>query len=339
MNSIANLNRNWLILALPILLLTGLWLLICSKLYLQHEYMPLAVTVDLIITVPILYFLLVRKTSIPNITVLPVMVLGLALGTLILPEEDQLYLSLFKSWGLPFIEIAVLALVMVNVRRAVLRYQDLKTPGIDFFTAVKSTTSDLFPSALAPVVATEIAVIYYTFMKWRHTPLNEFEFSYHKTSSSRVLFTLILFLLVVETLIFHLLLTQWSLVAAWVVTGISIYAFLQILAFSKSISHRPIAIEDEQLHLRYGIMQEVTVDIKDITGIDRWSTGLSQKTESIKLSLLGHLESQNILLRLGQEYQLNGLYGNTRKFKAIALHVDQPEKFKSTVEEFASIFR
>ena len=66
----------------------------------------------------------------------------------------------------------------------------------------------------------------------------------------------------------HGLLAQWNNIVAWTLTLLSVYSGIKILGFLKSMTKRPISIEDNKLFLRYGIMNETIIDIKNIESIE-----------------------------------------------------------------------
>jgi hypothetical protein len=141
----------------------------------------------------------------------------------------------------------------------------------------------------------------------------------------------IIFIVAIETVVFHILLAKWNVVAAWVLTFLSIYSGIQIFGFLKSMLKRPISIENNKLFLRYGIMSEVTIDIKDIESIEVSSKDIELDKETRKLSFLGELESHNLIIRLKKENTLIGLYGMKRTFKNLAFHVDDKVKFENRI--------
>jgi hypothetical protein len=98
--------------------------------------------------------------------------------------------------------------------------------------------------------------------------LKENEFSYHKDSGTITLLIAIIFIVAIETLVLHILLTKWSSLVAWILTFLSIYSGIQIFGFLKSMFKRPISIENNKLFLRYGIMNETTIDLKNIDNIE-----------------------------------------------------------------------
>ncbi|MCH2043779.1 MAG: hypothetical protein MK212_06520 [Saprospiraceae bacterium] len=106
------LSRNvWPFLLIGGLLTTAI-LLAQSSFITTESGLPLALSIDLVITIPFIYFLTIRKTSIPKTTIVPIMVLGLILGLNILPEENQAFLLNFKSWVLPLVEFTVLGYII-----------------------------------------------------------------------------------------------------------------------------------------------------------------------------------------------------------------------------------
>lgn len=102
------------------------------------------ITFDLLLTVPLIYFLLIRKTNIPKTTVVPLLIIGVIICSLILPAENQYYLNLFKTWVLPIVELSILSFVIFNVRKALKKYNEKKTETIDFFTTLKALVMKYF---------------------------------------------------------------------------------------------------------------------------------------------------------------------------------------------------
>lgn len=293
--------------------------------------LSIGITFDLLLTVPFVYFLLIRKTNIPKTTVVPFLILGIIICSLIMPTENQNYLNLFKTWILPIVELSILSFVIFKLRKGVKRYTLNKTESFDFFTTLKSTCYGILPKALVIPVVTEIAVFYYGFIYWRKRKLRENEFTYHKDSGTITLLIAIIFIVAIETVTIHILLAKWNATVAWVLTFLSIYSGIQIFGFVKSMLKRPISIENNKLFLRYGIMNQTTIDLENISSIEISSKDIELNKETRKLSFLGALESHNLVIRLKEENTLIGLYGIKRKYKNLALHVDKKNEFKEWI--------
>lgn len=332
MNKTINIQKNITIFAIPILII-GLMIFITktSLFQMNPDNLAIGITFDLLLTVPFIYFLLIRKTNIPKTTVIPFLILGIVLCTIILPSENQQYLNLFKTWILPIVELSVLSYVIYNVRKGIKSYKQKKEHSFDFFTTLKNTCYEILPKNIVIPVVTEIAVFYYGFIYWKKRELKENEFSYHKDSGTITLLIAIIFIVAIETVVLHILLTKWSSLVAWILTFLSIYSGIQIFGFLKSMFKRPISIENNRLFLRYGIMNETTIDLKNIDNIEISSKDIELNKETRKLSFLGELEGHNLIIHLKEENELIGLYGIKRKYKNLVLYVDNKVEFKDQI--------
>ncbi|SMG52444.1 hypothetical protein SAMN05661096_03924 [Marivirga sericea] len=336
MNQTIRLNRNLINFGIPLALLGTLILLMNSSflnVLSQNDILNFAITADLLLTVPLVYFLLIRKSAIPKTTVVPVMVIGLVIGSYFLPEESQTYLALFKTWALPVIEISILLFITIKVRTAIRKYRTVKGSTPDFLDALKTTCYEMLPKSIVIPVVTEIAVFYYGFIYWKKRKLKANEFTYHKESGTIALLAVTIFIIAVETIVLHIYLSKWSNIAAWILTCLSIYSGVQLFGFLKSMLKRPIAIENGKLLLRYGIMNETVIDLRNIESIEVSSKDLELNKETRKLSILGELESHNIVIRLKEENMLTGLYGIKRTYKNLTLCIDKKIEFTNKINK------
>ncbi|MEK6477221.1 hypothetical protein WJR50_06795 [Catalinimonas sp. 4WD22] len=325
-------NRNLISFGVPLALLGVLVLLLKSPFPVENEALSLAITADLLLTVPLVYFLLIRKTEIPKTTVLPVMLIGLLIGSYFLPKESQTYLGLYKTWALPVLELTILSFVVVKARKAIKTYHGLKGATPDFYDALKSACYEILPRPLVIPFATEVAVFYYGFVHWKKRSIRETEFTYHQKSGTPSLFGGLILLIIIETIALHVLLIRWSPMAAWILSGLSIYTAIQVFGFAKALSQRPISMGSGKLSLRYGIMNETHIPYSDIASVVLSKQELGKDKRTTTLSPLGELESHNIIITLKRENTLVGLYGIHKKFKVIALYIDEADDFKEMLE-------
>ncbi|WP_245830844.1 hypothetical protein [Marivirga sericea] len=297
-----------------------------------NDTLSFALTTDLLLTVPLVYFLLIRKSKIAKTTVVPFMIIGLLIGSFFLPKESQSYLSIFKTWVLPIIEMSIIVFVLIKVRNAIRKYKGIKGSIPDFYNALKSTCYEILPRALVLPFVTEVAVFYYSFINWKTREVGANEYTYHKTSGTPALLYAFILVIGIETVVIHFLLTQWSIIAAWCLTALSIYSAIQIFGFAKSLTQRPISINEDSLTLKYGILNEVEIPFLDIDKVELSSKSLEKNVLTRTLSPLGEIESHNIIISLNTENELIGLYGRKKKFILLGLHVDDPKEFKEKIE-------
>ena len=328
-----NIQKNLTIFGTPLLIFGLMAILAKSSFFAEYpDNLAPGITFDLLISAPLVYFLLIRKTSIPKTTVVPFLIAGVILCSILLPKENQYYLGLFKTWVLPVAELSLLSFLIYKVSKAIRQFKLNKKGSPDFFTTLKNTCHEILPKQVVMPVVMEISVFYYGFVCWKRRELKKNEFSYHKANGTIALLIAILFLIAIETIVLHILLSRWSHIAAGILTLLSIYSGFQIFGFLKSILKRPISIENYRIYLRYGIMAETTIDIKDIESVELSSKDLDDNKETRKMSFLGDLESHNIIIRLKTDNELTGLYGIKRKYRNLALHVDNKIEFKSLID-------
>ncbi|MDR5589918.1 hypothetical protein [Christiangramia sp. SM2212] len=327
-----SINRNLLIFGLPFTIFIAMIFLAGSE-YFQNnpDLISIGITADILLTTPLLYSILIRKTQIPKTTIVPMIFIGLVLGYFILPSENQYYLNLFKSWALPVIELGVIGYIIYKVRSAINKFQETKTEHPDFFLALKNTCVELFPKRLVMPMAMEIGVFYYGFLNWKTRKLKMNEFTYHKQSGTMALLVTLIFLVIVETVVLHLLLNMWSSLAAWILSILSLYTAIQIFGFLRSMPKRPIQLTNSALFLNYGIMAETTIQLKDIAEIELSSKDLEKEDNTVKLSILGDLESHNMIIHLKNDEEIIGLYGTRKTYRNIALYVDDSSRLKQMI--------
>ncbi|GGZ69966.1 hypothetical protein [Algibacter mikhailovii] len=334
MDRTLSLSKKGVIIGMPLLILGMMVCLVNTSFFSeQTSKLSVGITFDLLLTMPLVYFLLIRKTSIPKTTIVPVIILGMVVGSIILPVQNQYYLNLFKTWIFPVIELSIISFVIYKVHKAIKHFKRYSIESVDFFETMKITCYEILPQKMVAPVVMEIAVFYYGFIDWKKRKLEENEFTYHKNSGTITLLVAIILIVAIETVVLHILLLKWSALAAWILTGLSIYSGIQLFGFLRSMYKRPISIKKDKLFLRYGIMNETTIDLNHIDRIEVSSKDLDWNKESRKLSFLGELESHNYIIYLKKEYTLIGLYGVKRSYKNLAFYVDNTMAFKKKIDE------
>lgn len=292
------------------------------------------ITADVLLTIPFIYFLLIRKTEIPKFTIIPVTIIGVVLASFIIPEGQQQTLELFKTWILPILEIFIIGFILFKVIKTIKTFKANREIDSDFYSILKNSCEANFPSFVANALATEIGVFYYGLIYWKKRRLETNEFSYHKKSGSLSLFLAFVLILAAESVGVHYMLRQSeNQVGLWIITILSLYTAFQVLGFAKSILKRPIKISETELLLRYGIMKNASISLKNVLAVEITGRDIDKDKRIKRLSLLGGLESHNFILHFEREIKLTGLYGIKQKAKSLALSIDKPEEFKMALKE------
>lgn len=321
--------------AIPILLGISLILLMKSSFFMQNpSTLSTAITIDFLVTIPLIYFLIIRKRAIPKITVLTTFVLGIVILSFVLPEEHQSLLSMVKTYFLPILELGVASFIIYKVRSLRKAYKS-QQKSEDFYTTLLIAANEVLPKKLASVLVTEISVVYYGFIHWKKKKLKENEFSYHKNSTVNSIVIGFLMIILIETFALHFLLLKWSTVAAWILTGLSIYTALQFFALARSISKRPIKVDldTNELILRFGFFSEWSVSLENLKEVEVSSRDLPEDKSIVPFSPLGGLVEHNVILHFKEEQTFSGFYGLKKRAESMAIYIDEKGTFKRMIDE------
>jgi len=328
-------KTNFLVFIIPLMMMLSMILIVKSSLFQFYPYeLSIAVTLDLILTIPLIYFLLIRKKEIPKITILTAVIVGIVIANYIIPNDYQYLLNKIELYIIPIVEILVLTFIFINVRKILKLYKTQKNNSSDFFTVLNSACKEILPKGISILLATEIAVIYYSFINWRKRKLAVNEFSYHKENGIIAMLYAVIFIILIETFVLHILLQKWNITVAWIVTSLSIYTCLQIFALIRSMSKRPIIIDlkEKKIHLRYGFFSESTIHFNSIKDVEFSSKSLADDKSIVQFSPLGNLTSHNLIIHLKSKNILSGFYGIKKTYKSIAIQIDKKEKFKNKID-------
>ena len=327
MNTIANYRSFAGPLVVFAIMLTAFAIVSSNAFQTNPRELAMAITIDLTLLSPVLYLLLIRKTNLPNITVVPVFVLGMIATGLMLPSQHHATLHFVEMYFLPFVELGAISIItwkFVKLRKSFLKNS---ARNIDFFEVMKEAAKEVIPGKGSIFLATELSTFYYGLINWKKRALGPLEFSYHLKSSGKVLVYTVIFLAIAETFVLHLLLQSWSEVVAWIFSTISIYTVFQVLGIVRSMGQRPTRIGNEALDIRYGILNEVSIPFDQIVEVAHSTAAKTWDKEVRALSPFGDFEGHNVVIKVKKPLKIDGIYGIKRPFTELAFHLDEPEKF------------
>jgi hypothetical protein len=318
---------------LPITLVLGLILLSFTRFFIaQNHNLSIGITVDLVFSIPLIHFFLSRRNSNLKYSTALFFTAGLLVANFIIPKNNQFLLHEVKVWVVPVIELCSIVFFVIQTKKIRSKHALLRKNNDDFYTVFKQVLKELLPTRLAAIITAEISAFYYGFFNWRKVDYTDKTFSYHKKTGTVSLIGVFIFMIMVETFVFHLLLQRWSEKIACSVSGLSFYAALQAFGIAKSILKRPIQINDDQLIIPYGILAETVIDLKDIVSVEAYNKQ-SITGENLKaLSPFKKLEEPDIILNLTQLYHIEGIYGSKKAFDQLLINVDEKEVFIKQVK-------
>lgn len=330
----------YLVYLLPLSIFIFGVLMIQSSAYQQNpELMSLAITVDFLLTAPLLHFLLIRKKDLPKITVISFIVIGTIVASFVLPEQDQFYLGQFKTWFIPVLELGVFTFLFIQIRKTVKAFKSQKNHSTDFIDVLRvSTKTALGESRPAQLLATEVAVIYYALFRWKKTPLTEgVHFTNYRKNGASSLYIALICILGIEVLPMHILLEKWNVVVAWIFTFGGLYAMIQVLAHLKALKRRPIQFEDNQLVLRNGLMADTSIPYDQIEAFGFSNRKMTIDETTRALSILPDLDAHNLFIEVKTPGVIEGPYGSNHQYTRLLFFVDDKMAFKDLLELKVSV--
>jgi hypothetical protein len=181
-------------------------------------------------------------------------------------------------------------------------------------------------STLSRVIAYELSMYAYAFTRRAQLPCSgEDVYRDRGQANWRQLVWVLLILFVVEGAVVHLLLSRWSVVAAWVLAAMQVYGAIWLLADVEALRRYPICADAEGLELRLGMRVRARIDWKDVEGV----TEVEKEVEgALRCYLSG---SPNLLLVMKEPLTATIALGLERSTQHIALALDEPARFVEMV--------
>ncbi|GAB3240489.1 hypothetical protein GCM10027346_34730 [Hymenobacter seoulensis] len=295
--------------------------------------LPAAVSADVLLGLPLLYYwLVVRPYQLPATSVVGAFVAAVALATWLIPVPQQQYVHL-ASRALAGVEVFALAMALVNLRRLRQAYLAARLTDIDVVANLTTAFRSVFGRVMG-VFVSEISLFYYALLSWRARPevdAPDTVFTSYRESAFTATMATVGLLSVAEMGAAHVLLVRWSPTAAWIGLALHLYGLMLLLAHSRAVRLRPIRFtENQELVLRTGFFWLVRLPASAITACQPLID--APKPAVGLLNLAGPLLTPpNVLLTLEQPFLAAGPYGISRPVRQLALYVDQPAAFRQAL--------
>ena len=297
-----------------------------------YPELSVGITYDLAFTSPLFYYLAIRKTRIPKSTVIGVAALGIFTAGYLLPANQQTHLGFLTFWILPFLEIGLLGFAGYKAWRMMRIYKKIKRENTDVHLVLKEVFVELLgQSFLSRAAAFEASVVYYAFLGWIPPAPDKNVFSYHKKRGTGAVYGVFAFLIIAETFVLHVLIANWSVVAAWVFSLSSVYVLILLIAQYKATYLRPIVVSDGFLRIRCGLFSDADIPLSDVVEFEcRQDSPLPKEIR--QAALLKGFEPVNFLISTSRDATATGPYGIKSVFRKIGFFVDDKERLMERLE-------
>jgi len=295
------------------------------------DLLSLAVTLDVAVLIPGVYFLFAVALGWRRLTVLPVFVLSLVSAHLLLPASGESYLKVVELALVP-VEIFVIVFLTIKVRQIRKGYREARAPSMDFQETLEGVLEGVIDEPrLVRILVTELSIIHYGLFSWRNRPRFTTDggvFTYHQKSGLGLVVGVFLVLIAVETPFLHLFIASKFPVLAWVVTALGVYGVVFILGDFNATRWRPIRVKDGRLKLKTGLRWRLSVPLSDISRVETTTLDIEDKEGLLNCAVIGN---QNLVIYLTRTHTAVGIYGFEKEFDRIAVTVDEPALFSAAL--------
>lgn len=293
-----------------------------------------AYPIDCMVVLPLLFYLLViRRNGLSPLFVFPVLWTGTALALRFAQGSSTVVIAMLGT--------AVLIVEAIIAARETIRFKALfraarassDDPVDWFFAPLRQTVRSIRASKLA---ANELVMIYYALFSWKRSVQQQNEsFTYHKSGGYTAFVAGMLLVAPVETIAVHLLVMQWNTVAAWVLTALSLYATLWLIADCRASAIRPIVIGENTLKIRSGLRFSVDVPLEKIAA----QAKKPPHDEKKRLVNLGVMGSPCNWIVFTEPIEAETVFGKRRPVDAVGVSVDDEARFRRLLNEVAKLRR
>jgi hypothetical protein len=283
-----------------------------------------AAALDLTFTVTFLYYwLLVRPGLRGKATMFFVAVLGLWRASFLFPEVVP-----GKVWIGGGLELAVFAAVGTALWKS--RRAGRAGDPLERLTAAFSSLVPV--PAAARVMASECAVLYYGFCSWRarpDVPEGAQAFTMHKRTMAGDLFFCMAGVSLLEILPVHLFVNHWSRMAAWILTAVSIYGAIWMMAMARAFTLRPSLVSTEGITVRYGLLFRLWIPAQKIRAVR------AANEPPADAMVMPRNTTPLLYIELSEALDAEIVLGLRKRVSAIGISMDDAGGFESAVRTLA----
>lgn len=304
-----------------------------STLFSQRPALPYAVTFDMLVGVPGLFYLLVvRRCQLPISSLTGVIGGCLALTYWLLPVAQQAPLQALRF--LPaLLEGLTLILLAAKARRLIQSYRLAYRQQARFWPCAQLAVQQALGPAGALLVA-EIEMLRYALLGWwaePEVPPGANSFSTYRDSGFTAFAVMLGVALAVETAVVHLLASLWSARAAGWLLFLDSYTLVMLVAHGQAVRLRPNLLTATTLQLNVGFVWQLTVPLEELVAIETLRDTPEPAADLLNLTKL-LFTPPNLLLTFAQPVLVKGPYGIQRTGRRLAVYLDQPQQFMKAIQ-------
>lgn len=297
---------------------------IVSASYIPSHIEDIILPLDFIVGIPLgFYLFVIRPRKLSLLAVIPVIWIGYGLSVFALESADAGVLPYLLVVLIP----AELAIAFRECLKVAQVYKSARKASADPMVWFKETMLYLVrKDAPASMAAAELSVWYYALLSWRKKPYvlpGDKAFSYHNAGGYMSMMLGLALAFPVEIVGVHLLISQWSVAAACVVTALSVYAVIWLVGDARARVMRPVAIGNDCVRLECGIQMEAVIPLSEIEKVCVTERDACDLPKEDALNF-GTFYKANLWIITKRPVLARTITG-TKQVRAIGISIDDPK--------------
>ncbi|MBM7703656.1 hypothetical protein [Metabacillus iocasae] len=296
---------------------------------------------DFLVVCPLLtYFFILRKRYSLKYMV-PVIFAGYVVAKLVIPHHYLAPYSfipyLFIAGELAFValELFILYKLIVKLPTIIRTFSSMKSEWPYVSVRLQAAVGKhVGVNPLIHALTSEVTMFYYAFLSWRARPSQSCypTFTFHKKTSVIAMNIMIIHAILIETIGFHYLLSEWNHIVSWVLLILNIYTVLFFIGEIQAIRKCPFIISDKKMIMQVGLTKCLILPIEKIKNMDYYeeSSKLSKQEEKMLFdATVSDLFKQppQFEITLKEPVTAYYLFGKRKQVNKVWVTVDEPESF------------
>ena len=294
------------------------------------EVVAVALPLDFMVGIPLAFYLVVlHPKKMTPLAVLPLIWLGYGLSACALGSPVAGILPVLLAALFP-VEAAIAVREILHLVRL---FKGAKAQSVDPLEWFYAVTHYLVRRELpARMMAAELGVWYYALLSWRKKPgvgVDDKVYSYHNAGGYMNMMLGLGLAFPVEIVAMHMLLSQWNVAVAIVVTLLSVYAAVWLAGDARARVLRPVVLRRDELRIACGIQMTGVISLSSIA-----SVGCREPADISKADKLnyGTFYQANVWIVMSGPIEVKTLMGAKRPL-AIGLSLDDPKGFMDALSK------
>jgi hypothetical protein len=293
----------------------------------------LGVTIDICLGIPFLYWLLfVHLRGHTALMLIPIFIGSGIAARFVLPKAYHYYIT-FADYATICCDGGLIIYISFKIPRMVRMFHSLQLHRNDFLLNTRSSLAHVLANdrenTVIDILASEIALLRYA-VAFRAAPevcSGEYSFSTHKASQYTTIFFTLFIVGIVEMAGMHILVALfWSHTAAFMLTIISLYATVFLVADYNAILKRPIVVGTSRILLRTGTRWTAEFPLEAIQSVRLAPKRLDAAVKQNMLNI-APFGNPNVLIEFHIPQEIRGIYGVKRTTLCVGFSVDTPQDF------------